>query len=471
MSQVAPAEDQIKPEITSSELNYAQYHLNRSFFTYRNYSQQGGSSSASVTVSGGQTIIFEIGPGFYNLSKSYLTFYTSIPALGAGNYANQWVEGMPMFRQIQIKGKQSGTIINEIRYLNKYLKTILRRSMSKIEALSLDTPNAATAAPVVADGVCEGLTYTANAVATNTITARPTAGADTRESMVVGGNPEPAYLLPGAANAVEALQWRLPFSLIKDSFFSNGKTLYFPESVYITLTLDTVIGSYFINTSATIPTTGAADATTAMSINNLSLNMACEENIAVQEKLREAVNNGGVRINIDTVESLITNIAGTAHNLQSRYNGVFGSKLQKFWWAPFSTNDGTKNTYYDCDNSAGSKLTSFYISIDNKRYNQNNYNELIGDSYFEVRDKLKGSTISSMSQYYYNFAYMIDFTSNYNLIDRTGPPEQNFNDGLDLSTEKRIDVVCTAAATLNHYTFAVMSNTLLITKDGFFLNR
>ena len=248
------------------------------------------------------------------------------------------------------------------------------------------------------------------------------------------------------------------------------KTLYFPESLYIKITWDTALSAYFVNTNLTAPATGKASAATAYTLNNFGLQLCQEENVAIQNKLREEVEGGGLRILIDSIESSVVGLTGTQHSLVNRYNSVYGGLLKKFYWVPMNSGDNASNLFYDCDNTAAAKVLTFYAQVDNKRLNKANYNEANGDSFYECRDKLKGSCISSMNQYYYNFCYLIDFTNNYNLLTTpANPPTQNFQDGLDLSQEKRLDIYATTSGSLNHYTFAVIQRQLMITKDGLFM--
>ena len=158
MSQVEPLENVVKPIISAPELNYATYHLDRSEYRYLWTPQQNGQSQITIAVGGGNQTIIEIPPGFYNLSRSYLTFYTNIAADGAG-YNNQNIVGLPMVRDILIQGKKTQEQIGQYRYVNKYLSAILRRETPLAEVMSLDTPITSTATPPTeAYGVFEGLT-------------------------------------------------------------------------------------------------------------------------------------------------------------------------------------------------------------------------------------------------------------------------------------------------------------------------
>jgi hypothetical protein len=342
------------------------------------------------------------------------------------------------------------------------------------EVRAMDTPITAIIAPTQANGVFEGLTM---AVASD---ARPTnnntnATTDNdRQSDTVGGNKEPAYLLLSAANAVQTLAFRFKLGLIKNSFFAMDKTMYYPESMYLTLTLDGAPALYFTCTNdASLPALGAATATLAATIEGLTLQMCNEENILIQNKLRSEVAGAGLKILIDTVESQVSNITGTNQSLQSKYSSVFGGKLRKWFWAPYS-NAESLNTYWDHSSIQGNhlkKITTFYALLNNNRLNTNTFTESTGDSYFQTRDKLVGSCINSQNQAYQNFLYQLDFTTNADLNNvAISPPQCNFNTGLDLSDgEKRIDINMVTSGTLQHYTFGIIQREMILSEKGIFV--
>ena len=198
-----------------------------------------------------------------------------------------------MIRDILVQGKKTQQQLGQYRYVNKYLNAILRRETSLIDAMMLDKPTVATAAPNATNGVFEGLTFESVAAATNVLTARPTQGADSRECYPAK-TPEPAYLLPSAAATAQFLQWRLPLGIIKNSFLALDKTLYFPEALYIKITWDTAASAYYTQvlngSTPTDPTANTpATAITAYTLNNFGLQLCQEENIAIQNKLREEV--------------------------------------------------------------------------------------------------------------------------------------------------------------------------------------
>jgi hypothetical protein len=423
-----------------------------------------------VTVSGGQVVQFEVTPGTYNLSRSYLSFNALAPNLNT-KYNWMYMEGMPMIREILVQGKNNSAKICEVRMLNKYLKTILRREMQIDEVRALDCITMTNATPTAASGSFEGLSMgTGSDDRPNNVTRQLGVSGTT-------GNPEPAYMAVSAqggtggtvTQGIAQVNFHLPLGLIKNTILAADKSIYWSETLYIRITFDGANSWYFTGDGAADPSDAPVAPASSIAISALQLFLCQEDNPMIQQRLMDVVTNGaGLTLPLDTVDSTVMSISGAGtHYVNLSYSSTLGSKLKKVYWSPFSSADNTLNTYYDNNNTAAAKVSSFYITLDSNRINRNDYNTARGDDFQEVRNKLKGSCISTQNQYYYNFAYALDLSSPYNLLDQPlNPPKENFRDGLSLDSERKITVVCTAAATLNHYAFGVVQRSITIGKQG-----
>lgn len=454
--------------VIARELDNTQFTIENGSYQFSKIIQQTGGQT--FTISGGGTeSIFDLPPKLYNLPKCVLS-YTMTPtaAVGAVNYIPSGT--LSEIRSIQLYTR-SGMFLCDIQDVNNYLETVLRRETKRDEMLNNDVPASGS-------GYWEGLHVpkvsplllqdTANAANATTLqffnTLVPPLGAVQVDKLT-----SPAYYTAGTAqnSATPVITRKFPLSVFVNSILSLDKDLYFGgETVQLRIIWEDCRKSYFKATQVTDASTAAA-AGTQMTISGLTLYAAVETNQVVENKIKDNIVGGGMNILIPYVKRNKINLTGTSQTIQVKYTRAQGSRLQKIYWAPYNDTEST-NTAFDHTNVAGSKITTFRITINGT--NPNIFDPIIanGDDYMMQSHKLKGSCIQSSLDYYRNWTWCEDFCNNYNLIDKPlMPPEQNYIDGLDLEIEKIIMIEATTAGNpLNHYVFSVAQKNLIIDKNG-----
>ncbi len=225
---------------------------------------------------------------------------------------------------------------------------------------------------------------------------------------------------------------------------------------------------YFYKSSATDPT-GATAAGGNVNISNLNLYLALESNPAIEGMIMAKCQTAdGLQVLTDCVYPNRINLAGTYHSITQRYDRSFGSKLKKIYYAPYN-NTETANTMYDHDNKAGSKITNFITKVNGNRTQEFDLYTTNYDDYFIKKDSVRGSCLLSLDEYYYNWAYVEDFTDGNPVWKSLSVPDDSCMDGLDLTNQVKYEISAynsAGAVTLNHYSFAVTQKLLVVNQSG-----
>lgn len=468
------AEASTRPAVIDGALNYANYNLEHSQYAYLRKAQLTGSTTVACTTTGGDMVEIEISPGFYNLAKSYLSFYSS--CLNTTNFLYQHANPAPWIQKIEIVGSRSGTPIETINYVNRACEFYSRRQTPLAEVMTWDCPVSHTAAPNASKGVFEGLAIQTGTEDRWDNTKRQ--GLLTTDStMVASGGPiEPGYLYVGGSGATLTLAHRIPFSRIFHSFLALNKDIYLPEPVMVRITLAPSTQWAWTAASASDPTSTPVANAYTITLTNFYAYLCTVENPAIRQKLMDQVNGGGLKVCFEHSHNNSNTLTGTGQSLNVKLTPGLADKIKQFHWAPYNTTTDA-NLYYDHTNISGtsvaSKIVDFYVQINNQRVNKQTYTESTADSFYEQRHKLKGSCIASLQQFLFNYGYSLYFDNNNSLLEKNVMiPESNFNDGLSLADgEKQFEVFATTAGNnLNHMSYVVVSKWANITPDGIFIS-
>jgi len=436
--------------VIGKELDYQQYAISHGSYQMSQVIQQSGGTAVGLSASGGQESIFELSPKVYNLSRSTLQFTVALPAPGTDYFNWLYLDGIPFIQQLQLYTR-SGLFLADIQNVNNYANMTMRRSFKSEDVLTWDKGN-----------YFEGLIPVNDTKDTN---LRYEAGSSGSTSYF-----EPVYLSLAVAKntAGPTVNVQIELRKIVNSIFSIDKDLYFGgEILYLRVVWNPSTKIAFGSKSATDVETDSIAYPKGITMTNLKLYMAVEQNPTIENELKSKVNSAeGFNLLIPYVYQNKQSLTGTSQNIMIKYSRAHGSKLLKIYWAPYNSTESA-STCYDHRNVSQSKVTQFYTLINNVRTSQFNY-LCNGDDYMVQKNKLKGSCIYSSNEYYYNWVWVEDFTNNYSFIDKPlNPPEENYIDGLDLSTEIKYDIFAnTTNATYNHYVYAICQKTLVVSSSG-----
>ena len=230
----------------------------------------------------------------------------------------------------------------------------------------------------------------------------------------------------------------------------------------------------------TNPTVGPAAIGGNVTVQNMKLYLAVEQNVAIENELRAKIASPeGFSLMIPYIYTTKLGLpASTSQNLVIRYNRGHGIRLKKLWYAVYNPTEQL-NTSFDHSNINGSKISSFYTLIDSTRLQQYNVDctNAGGQSqdYLEMKKYLLHSCLPTDNLYQYNWFWLDSFEEQNPVSDDI---EENTVCGLDLSTERQYEVLTTVSQVgtppvsqaLNHYVFAITQKMLTINSSGVFLN-
>lgn len=419
-------------------------------------------SQSTISGSGGNEILFEVPEGVYNYGRSYLRMDFRIADQGAGKYNWARAAGTPMIRQMQVYDRNN-TRIMDIQDMNKYMDMIVKQKTKYQDAVVNGVPVAnASGALVPAYGFITPMPI--SYAASTSVTAGYQVGA-------VGVTAKD-YTTAGSLYC----QWMIPFSMLYDTFLSIDKDFKFSTAMYIRFTWAPSAQITWSATNATSPTAGNAANTEDIEVQNINLYMAKEMNPVVIQSIEDKLKTG-LKVNLPYIYELKVSTTGASvQNIQQRFNRGHGKRLQSIYWSPYEPTETLGVTYdrsnYDAGTYAiGTKITTFYATVNNNRLQQYDLNCGNGEDFLLQRNILVGSCVASPAESAINFLYTHHFDEAYSTGNQPlTPGKTNFSDGLPLDQEQIIVIVPTTAVSCVHYLFGLVQREMNITSSGTFIS-
>lgn len=397
--------------VTKPEINYEVSHVDQGTYSYNRVLQQSGGTTVSLTASGGNTSVFEISPAVINLAKSYFSFTLSTPDAAQATVCNAYfTQGIPCIRSIQLSTR-SGAFLVDVQNSDKYLAASLPIETTRDEAIRADRPRLVAGVPKETfSGLClnNGTQTTLPNVASGTDATTPYDGL--------------LYFLAasvsGAAGTV-AINYQIPLSQWKGTLLAHPQDLFFQQSVYLTVTWNTLPKIGCLGTTIAI-TAGQPVALASAIVSKLYLNCALEQNSVAQAVARA---NKTIPINFLYQNAIsLPSTASTTNSVQVRYSKSQGNKLRKLIVVPFNGSEtfsgtaGILNGQYDHDNTPisaleGRIISSYFSTLNGQRLEQ--WNPIIGnyEDFALYREQFKESVMSRSETYYRNWCVVTDFTA------------------------------------------------------------
>jgi hypothetical protein len=207
--------------------------------------------------------------------------------------------------------------------------------------------------------------------------------------------------------AATFLDVSLPFSAFKFTALALDKQIYNPSNLVLQIYWNAMDNFAWNAKSLTDPTTtvtsvGTAEVATPAvvgRINNLSVQLACEQNLTLISKIQQQVMSSGISIPIGYPTTTRQSIASSsAHSYQLNLTKGFGQRILALISAPFSVG----NTGINARNShIRGTLTTYNTFMNNiaTKY-PNGYDCRLGqDFYFGNREYLEKSVVQSAQEY------------------------------------------------------------------------
>lgn len=330
-------------EIISPELDMSAKVHNHSTVIYRNISPQ-GSNSVTLASSLVGPVEFVIAPSCFNGAKSRLNFQINLTTAGTKfNFIN--ANTFCSIGRMTAYDSASGSILMDISNFEKYAQLIIPPAtdiedfLSKSNAIAIPAGTAGASTPFAVEDLTR-VNGTTNLDSSGTSVAAYNSYTGKREF----------YL---SAAGVGILDVSLPLGAIKFAAPFVDKLAYSPSNIVLQVYFNSVDQFLIVSNSATDP--GAATQTSgAGTIQNISLSLANEGNLAIVSQVIGKVMSGGVNLTVPYSTCIRQAVANTTSvSYQLSLSKAYGNRLLLLATGQFTPNQG------------GTTVASAYISRNN----------------------------------------------------------------------------------------------------------
>lgn len=437
--------------------------------------------------SAGQTLEFRPQSGVVNLSKSFIGGQLNILTanITTNNYA--WIpqDTVPFVSQLQV-GSSAGPYLVDMSYVSNHMKVARKMATSIEEYCDNDVqsklyPSNKTAstnyrlesvAPVGSAAQTDPYFLVTNTTATF-------AG--------INNYSEERHALISAQSTGVIDPFMIPLSAFKDTILELDVDIPITTDFMIRIVTNTKDKIAIQSASATDPSSSVASLVTGLSIQQLYLYVAYEQNPVIVDSVMAKLNSGSFKLTIPYLMCYMNSLGSSAgaNSVQVSFNNSYGKRLKHVTTMVFHANEnaGSTNVMYDCTNYAGNKIKN-YRTLLNNRYLQNNtlYCLMRGtsqsvDSGVQGRDDwrenqkfCKDSCLVNAGAYQLNWFHRDSWAGRKDELD--GGSSVNLSNGLELEPNQQYQwaIQCTTdtnGASAHLYTFVCFEREILLNKLGY----
>ena len=390
-------------EQISEELKYAPVVNNHSTTAFRKISPQGVSTQIALSAASavGPTE-FIIPPSVFNPSKSRLNFQLELPDPGA-TVAVNWVDSnlLSTISRVVLYDSNTNAVWLDCSNFEKYAALVVPAGTSYDDFKTKQ-------------GFWQTTTYAQKMGIANTdsqpfpmedisksnslvnVTHLNTAAASTAAFNSYEGR---RYLLPGTDSEKSFLDVSLPLAAFKFTALALDKQLYNPANLVLQIYWNATDNFAWYSASTTNPTTSAGSIGATAYINNVSLQLANEQNLTIISKITQQVMSSGISIPIaypTTTRQAIS--SSTAHSYQLNLTKGYGQRILALVTGAFSVGSTAVNARNSHIRGTISTYNTFMNNIATKY--PNGYDATLGQDYFYGnREYLEKSTIQNAGEY------------------------------------------------------------------------
>lgn len=277
---------------------------------------------------------------------------------------------------------------------------------------------------------------------------------------------EPLYLRQSlvANTALPALNVRIPLNQFKNTFLEMDKDVYFNEMMMLKIVWATNAELGFLSTAQGNPATNEL-ITQNIDVTNLYLYHALEVNETIRQTIINKTVSSGMSMLIPYVYSSKNNISGGATQTNTLFIGsAQGMKLKKVYTSVYPAVE-TLQDRFNVDNTANNIVGQFVTKIDDVKLQEFSVQTAQNHDYLLLKDKLKGTVLSNIDAYKYNWFWVDCFDCGVNDLQARA---SNINSGMPLSVEHKYVFEAEQINNFPHnfYTYTVVSRMLTINPDG-----
>ncbi len=335
-------------------------------------------------------MFFDVPARVFVAPKSILYGSFTVPASGAGNMNWLYEDSISIIKTVEIF-TDSGCYLMQLPFAQNYTHLVRKIATSFQEFESLDKLN--------------------RLYKSNTISGAGNAGSRFDNTAANVSYLENTYVQSAAANTAITQAFQIPLGVYKNCIASVDKDLYFGEIIHLRVVFGPGTKITYIGTSATDPTAGATIPTQNVTINGLTLYLACEQNQDICNGLISKVNAGGFNILCPYIWPFKQTLLGANSNINYIMKRNHGHHLMKVYHSVYNAVENI-NTAYDHDNINGANVVSYYTTIDGNRLTSFDVSCLTANltDYMLHQRMLKGSLLLNSNVYQYNWVIIDDFT-------------------------------------------------------------
>lgn len=390
-------------EQISDELKFAPVVNNHSTLAFRKISPQGVSTAIALSsASSVGPTEFIIPPSVFNPSKSRLNFQLELPDPGA-TVAVNWVDAnlLSTISRVVLYDSNTNAVWLDCSNFEKYAALVVPAATPyddfKTKATAWQSTTYAQTLGILgtnsAPFPCEDIQKSNSLV---NVTPLNTAAAGTTAFNSYEGR---RYLLAGTDSEKSYLDVSLPLSAFKFTALALNKNLYNPANLVLQIYWNSTDNFAWSSASTTNPTTTAASIGATAYINNVSLQLANEQNLSIISKISSQVMSSGVSIPIaypTTTRQAIS--SSTAHSYQINLTKGYGQRILALLTGAFSVGSTAVNARNSHIRGTISNYNTFMNNIATKY--ANGYDCTLGqDFYYGNREYLEKSTIQNIGEY------------------------------------------------------------------------
>ena len=341
-------------EFTPSQLFYKSVDAVLCKYRYLKLSLNNQSStSVQWQLSSSQLLQFKLSAAtVFNLARSYLTYSYTIPAVAA-NYAYVHTQGLD-FRTVSLQS-QSGLPIASVENADMHVQVLrpIRTELSKyltMDALGQLAPcnmaQTSNILPFSRDGLSAGV-----------------------ENASTKSYQEQQYVqISSALNTALTVNRYVPLSSLVDSVFSCDVDLCFGSDMILNLMTNYLTRMYSYTTTPNNPNANNTAPNANISVNNIFLHLACEDNYSIRNSLLNSLSSGHLVLPIPYTYMTRFSQQGnsSSFNQSLTITKAFGRFLKRIVWVPCNAQEFVGNYAYDHCNLNGSKVTQYQTFLNSK---------------------------------------------------------------------------------------------------------
>ncbi len=333
-------------EVMSEELTYTNKVSTHSQLAFRKISPQGPATAIALSVSGTTLVECVIPPSVFNMSKSRLNFQIVLPDPGATVSVN-WVDAnlLSCLSRVVFYCSNTGNTLLDCSNFEKFAACVVPASTSYDEFKTKSSAwQSATYSQKLGIATtdsdpfpCEDLQKSNSLV---NVTHLGTATASTAGFNSYEGR---KYVIPGTDSEATYINVSIPFSAFKFTALSLNKQVYSPANIVAQFYFNAIDNFAWYSTSATNPTTSAASVASG-TLNNVSLQLATEQNLEVAKSVVDAVMSQGISIPIPYPTIIRQSLASsTFQSYNVNLSSAYGKRILAIVNSLFSVGSTAKN--------------------------------------------------------------------------------------------------------------------------------